>query len=69
MNDMLEFATECSRYYFVHWWYAKLVKAGGRLDPPYYEGPPIIVVNASHDAAVARNLLAWEKRGRKRLGD
>ena len=32
--------------------YSKLVRAGARLPPPYWEGPPVPGHNATHDALV-----------------
>ena len=33
--------TDCIKYYF-DGWYRTLVKAGGRLPPPLWEGPPLM---------------------------
>lgn len=52
MRDMYYRATSCTRYYFLTWFYAKLVKAGARLQPPYWTGPPVPIWNTTHDDTV-----------------
>jgi hypothetical protein len=39
MDDMYGFAESCVRHYFVEEFYARLLRAGARLDPPYWTGP------------------------------
>lgn len=36
----------------MEWYYAKLKKAGARLPPPYWEGPPVPIWDHGHDATV-----------------
>ena len=61
MRDMYTMATGCTRYYFLERYYASLVKAGGRLDPPYWDGPPVPIWNETHDAIVRAHIKELKK--------
>jgi hypothetical protein len=63
MEDMWLVAESCTRYYFVEWYYRLLVAAGARLDPPYWDGPPVPIWNATHDEFVRANKEDYRKRG------
>lgn len=54
MHEMYFRAVSCTRWYFVGKFYDALVRAGARLDPPYWDGPPVPQWNATHDDVVVR---------------
>lgn len=54
MSEVYHRGVSCTRWYFVGKFYATLVRAGARLDPPYWEGPPVPLWNETHDNTVVR---------------
>jgi hypothetical protein len=64
MSDLYQYGTSCSRYYFLHWWYAKLIKAGGRLDPPFWTGPRgacvLTATVTTRSAGLSERTVSWD---------
>ena len=63
MVDMYGFAESCTRWYYVKHYYAALLQAGVRLDPPYYSGPEVPMWNTTHDAFVLANRAEFRRTG------
>ena len=59
MEDLMTKAPGCYRYYYLEWYYAKFLKAGGRLEAPYWDGPPVPTWNETLDMAVR---LGWAEK-------
>lgn len=65
-EDMWLLAGSCTRYYYIEWFYRLLIKAGARLDPPYWEGPPVPIWNTTHDVFIQVNRDDYKRRGIQR---
>ena len=52
MRSLNETALSCTRHYVLDEWYARLVRAAGRLPPPLWTGDPVPTWSESHDAKV-----------------
>jgi len=54
MHELYYRAVSCTRWYFLGKYYEALVRAGARLDPPYWDGPRVPLQNETHDNTVVR---------------
>jgi len=65
MEDVYALAAGCTRHYFLSVYLETLTRAGLRLDPPLWTGPPVPRgPNATHDALVR----AWKPAALKARG-
>lgn len=62
-DDMFKYAESCTRYYYLERFYESLVRAGARLDPPYWNGSVVPIWNETHDLVVRANKADLNARG------